>query len=154
MYDFDCVVYRFANVIGPRSNHGVIFDFVTKLRETPSRLEILGDGTQTKSYLYIDDCIKGVMAGLDDLCHQIRIYNVGSNTRVDVLSLASAVVDAVGLEDVEIYTTGGVSGGRGWKGDVKKMQLDMTLLHSKGWRAKLSSMEAITETAKGLNALL
>ena len=154
MYEFGCVVYRFANVIGPRSNHGVIYDFVTKLKETPSRLEVLGDGTQTKSYLYVDDCITGVMAGLDNLGHQIRIYNIGTNTRVDVLSLASAVVDVVGFEDVEIYTTGGVSGGRGWKGDVKKMQLDITLLHSKGWRAELSSLEAITETAKCLNALL
>ena len=63
LYGFGCVIYRLANVVGPRSDHGVIYDFVKKLRADPSRLEILGDGTQSKSYLYVDDCISGIMAG-------------------------------------------------------------------------------------------
>jgi UDP-glucose 4-epimerase len=150
MCDFGCVIYRLANVIGPRSNHGVIYDFVMKLKEDPSRLEVLGDGMQSKSYLYVDDCIAGIMAGLDDLDGEICVYNVGSDDRVDVLSIADAVIDAIALEKVEICTTGGVDGGRGWKGDVKKMQLDMSLLNSRGWRAKLSSMEAVRETARSI----
>ena len=148
MCEFGCVIYRLANVIGPRSNHGVIYDFVMKLREDPSRLEVLGDGTQSKSYLFVDDCITGMMAGLADLDGEIRVYNIGSTDRIDVLSIADAVIDAMALENVEICTTGGVSGGRGWKGDVKKMQLDMSLLNSVGWRAKLSSLEAVRETAR------
>ncbi len=148
MCEFGCVIYRLANVIGPRSNHGVIYDFVMKLREDPSRLEVLGDGTQSKSYLFVDDCITGMMAGLPDLDGEIRVYNIGSTDRIDVLSIADAVIDAMALENVEICTTGGVSGGRGWKGDVKKMQLDMSLLNSVGWRAKLSSLEAVRETAR------
>lgn len=150
MCEFGCVLYRLANVVGPRSNHGVIWDFVKKLRGDSSRLEVLGDGSQSKSYLYVDDCITGMMAGLDDLDGAIRVYNVGSNDRVDVLSIADAVIDAMALENVEISTTGGVSGGRGWRGDVKKMQLDMSLLNSRGWSAKLSSVEAVMETARNI----
>jgi UDP-glucose 4-epimerase len=150
MCEFGCVIYRLANVIGPRSNHGVIYDFVKKLKEAPSRLEVLGDGTQSKSYLYVDDCIAGMMAGLDDIDRDICVYNLGSKDRVDVMSIAKAVIEAMALENVELCTTGGVSGGRGWKGDVKKMQLDMSLLNSRGWRAKLSSMEAISETARNI----
>lgn len=150
MCEFGCVIYRLANVVGPRSNHGVIWDFVKKLRGDSSRLEVLGDGSQSKSYLYVDDCITGMMAGLDDLDGAIRVYNVGSNDRVDVLSIADAVIDAMALENVEISTTGGVSGGRGWRGDVKKMQLDMSLLNSRGWSAKLSSVEAVRETARNI----
>lgn len=150
MCEFGCVLYRLANVVGPRSNHGVIWDFVKKLRGDSSRLEVLGDGSQSKSYLYVDDCITGMMAGLDDLDGAIRVYNVGSNDRVDVLSIADAVIDAMALENVEISTTGGVRGGRGWRGDVKKMQLDMSLLNSRGWSAKLSSVEAVMETARNI----
>jgi UDP-glucose 4-epimerase len=154
MCEFGCVIYRLANVVGPRSNHGVIWDFVKKLRVDSSRLEVLGDGTQSKSYLYIDDCIAGIMAGLVDLDGDIRVYNIGSVDRVDVMSIADAVIDAMALVNVEIRTTGGVSGGRGWKGDVKKMQLDMSLLQSRGWSAKMSSMEAVRETARSLVAVL
>ncbi len=153
MCEFGCVIYRLANVIGPRSNHGVIWDFVEKLREDPSRLEVLGDGTQSKSYLYIDDCIAGIMAGLDGLDGDIMVYNIGSIDRVDVMSIADAVIDAMALENVEIRTTGGVSGGRGWKGDVKKMQLDMSSLKSRDWSAKMSSLEAVRETARIIAAV-
>jgi UDP-glucose 4-epimerase len=90
------------------------------------------------------------MAGLDNLDGSIEIYNIGSNDRVDVMSIADAVIDAMALENVDISTTGGVSGGRGWKGDVKTMQLDMSLLNSRGWMAKLSSMEAVRETARSI----
>ncbi len=154
MCEFGCVIYRLANVIGPRSNHGVIYDFVNKLREDPSRLEVLGDGTQSKSYLYVDDCIAGIMAGLVDLDGDIMVYNIGSVDRVDVMSIADAVIDAMALENVEIRTTGGVSGGRGWKGDVKKMQLDLSSLKSRGWSAKMSSLEAVKETARSTVAVL
>jgi UDP-glucose 4-epimerase len=150
MCEFGCVIYRLANVIGPRSNHGVIYDFIKKLKEDPSRLEVLGDGTQSKSYLYVDDCIAGMMAGLNNLDDSICVYNVGSNDRVDVMSIANTVIDTMALENVEICTTGGVSGGRGWKGDVKKMQLDMSLLNSRGWSAMLSSIEAVRETARSI----
>ena len=150
MCEFGCVIYRLANVVGPRSNHGVIYDFVKKLEADPSRLEVLGDGTQSKSYLFVDDCISGIMAGLDDLDGEIRVYNIGSIDRVDVMSIADAVIYAMGLENVRIRTTGGVGGGRGWKGDVKQMQLDMSSLLSRGWNAELSSMEAVRKTAKSI----
>ena len=83
-YGFDALALRFANVVGPRSGHGVIFDFVRKLRENPRLLEILGDGTQTKSYLYIDDCISAVLTGFESVQGRVEVLNVGSEDQVGV----------------------------------------------------------------------
>jgi UDP-glucose 4-epimerase len=77
-YDFKAIIYRLANIVGPRSRHGVIFDFVEKLKRSPGQLEILGDGTQTKSYLNVKDCIDAVQLGLDKSSAQVEIFNVGS----------------------------------------------------------------------------
>ena len=77
-YDFKAIIYRLANIVGPRSRHGVIFDFVEKLRRSPGQLEILGDGTQTKSYLNVKDCIDAVQPGLAKSSAQVEIFNVGS----------------------------------------------------------------------------
>lgn len=83
-YGFDALILRFANVVGPRSKHGVTFDFVKKLRENPKELEILGDGTQIKSYLYIDDCISAVLASFMSMQRRVEILNVGSENQVTV----------------------------------------------------------------------
>lgn len=150
MYGFRSVIYRMANVVGPRSNHGVTFDFVGKLRRDPGELEVLGDGSQSKSYLYIEDCVDGMVTGLNTTDETVEILNIGSEDRVDVLTIARTVIEEMGLDDVEIRLTGGVDGGRGWKGDVKIMQLDMGRLRSLGWRPRYGSGEAIRLTAKSL----
>jgi len=149
MYDFRSVIYRMANVVGPRCGHGVIYDFVEKLRGNPKTLEVLGDGTQSKSYLYIDDCIEGIILGAERTEGQVEILNIGSEDRVDVMTIARIVIEEMELDDVEIRLTGGVDGGRGWKGDVKHMQL-MSRLRSLGWRPRLNSAEAVRETARKL----
>jgi len=149
MYGFRAVIYRLANVVGPRSNHGVIYDFVHKLRDSPDELEVLGDGSQSKSYLYIDDCITGIMKGIER-GNRVDIYNIGSWDRTNVLEIAETVKDEMGLNEARIRLTGGVDGGRGWKGDVKVMQLDMNELRSVGWTPKYGSAEAVRLTARSV----
>ena len=150
MYGFRCVIYRMANIVGPRSNHGVVYDFIKKLMENPNELEVLGDGSQSKSYLYIDDCVEGMALGVERSPETVAILNIGSEDRVDVITIANIVIKEMGREDVEIKLTGGVDGGRGWKGDVKLMQLDMSMLKGLGWQPRLGSSEAVSHTAKSL----
>ena len=149
MYGFRAIIYRLANVVGPRSNHGVIYDFVHKLRVSPGELEVLGDGSQSKSYLYVDDCINGIMKGIER-GNRVDIYNIGSWNRTNVLEIAETVKDEMGLSGAKIRLTGGVDGGRGWKGDVKIMQLDMDELKSVGWTPKYGSAEAVRLTARSV----
>ena len=150
MYDFKATIFRLANVVGPRTNHGVIYDFIEKLRKDKNELEVLGDGSQSKSYLYVDDCVEGLIAGTEGSKENVDILNIGSEDRVNVLNIAKIVTEEMELEDVEIRLTGGVDGGRGWKGDVKLMQLDMSQLRSYGWEPKYSSAEAVRLTARSI----
>jgi UDP-glucose 4-epimerase len=119
MYGFEAIILRLANVVDPKSTHGVIHDFIQKLKRNPKELEILGDGTQTKSYLYISDCIEAMLLGLEKSKRHIEIYNVGSENQIDVKTIAQIVIEEMGLKNVKLTFTGGVDGGRGWKGDVK-----------------------------------
>jgi UDP-glucose 4-epimerase len=150
MYGFRCVIYRMANVVGSRCNHGVVYDFVNKLKSEDSQLEVLGDGSQSKSYLYVDDCVAGMIVGVENSTDKVAILNIGSEDRVDVLTIANVVIEEMGLEDVEIKLTGGVDGGRGWKGDVKLMQLDMSKLRDLGWHPQWGSFDAVRLTAKSI----
>jgi len=149
MYGFRAIIYRLANVVGPRSTHGVIYDFVQKLRDSPDELEVLGDGSQSKSYLYIDDCITGIMNGIER-GNRVDIYNIGSWDRTNVLEIAETIKDEMGLNEARIRLTGGIDGGRGWKGDVKVMQMDMNELRSVGWTPKYGSAEAVRLTARSV----
>jgi len=148
MYGFRAVIFRLANVVGPRSNHGVIYDFIGKLRANPDELEVLGDGSQSKSYLYVDDCVTGIMHGVKH-GGRVDIFNIGSEDRASVMYIARAVIDEMELS-AEIRLTGGVDGGRGWKGDVKVMQLDMNRLRETGWEPKYGSEEAVRLTARAI----
>jgi len=150
MYGFKAVIYRLANVVGPRSNHGVIWDFVGKLRGSPGELEVLGDGTQSKSYLYIDDCVEGLLKG-EESVEQVAVFNIGSMDRTSVLRIAEIVKEEAGQRDAEIRLTGGVDGGRGWKGDVKLMQLDTSSLRRLGWAPRYNSEEAVRLTARSVS---
>jgi UDP-glucose 4-epimerase len=149
-YGFNTVIYRLANIIGPRSKHGVIHDFIEKLRFNPYELEILGDGTQAKSYLYVDDCVEAILFGFMKSSHRVEAFNLGSEDQINVNSIAQIVVEEMGLKNVTFRYTGGVDGGRGWKGDVKHMLLTVDRLKTLGWRPKLSSVEAVTKTVKGM----
>jgi UDP-glucose 4-epimerase len=141
---------RLANVVGPRSNHGAIYDFIQKLRKNPTELEILGDGTQTKSYLYIDDCIDAIMKAYESTQEPVEIYNVGSEDQTNVTEIAHTIINEMKLKNVKLKLTGGVDGGRGWIGDVKNMLLDVNKLKKQGWKPKLNSRQAVRKTAEHL----
>ncbi len=147
-FDFKARIYRLANIIGERSTHGIIFDFISKLKQNPKQLEILGDGTQNKSYLYVSDCIEGIKQGIEHAKGTVEIFNIGSEDRIDVKSIAKIVKEEMNLQNTIEHYTGGVDGGRGWKGDVKEMLLDISKLKSLGWEPAYNSYEAVKLTIK------
>jgi len=147
-YNLKAVIYRLANIVGSRNKHGVTHDFIQKLRKNSRELEILGDGTQIKSYLYITDCIEAMLLGLKEAKNQIQICNVGSEDQINVKTIAQIIIEEMKLKNVKLTYTGGVDGGRGWKGDVKNMLLDISKIKSLGWEPKLNSKQSIRTTAR------
>ena len=145
------LILRLANIVGPRSNHGVIPDFVKKIRANSEELEILGDGKQKKSYMYISDLIEATMHLTDRFLEspsRTEIYNVGSNDSVSVAEIAGIVAKEMGCPRIRYRFTGGVNGGRGWKGDVKMMQLSVDKLLKTGFKIRHSSKQAVQLTAR------
>jgi UDP-glucose 4-epimerase len=143
-FDMEAVLYRFANVVGARSTHNVIHDFIHKLEKDRTRLEILGAEPGTnKSYVHVSDCVEGMMIGAESASSRVEIYNIGSEDTLDVKGIADSVVSGMRLADVRYDWTGGVQGGRGWIGDVKLMRLDAEHLESRGWSPKYNSAQAI-----------
>ena len=149
-FDLQGVSFRFANVVGPRSTHGVTYDFYHKLKNDPKRLEILGDGRQLKSYFHVDDCVAAMLHLADRMPARYDVFNIGSEDAIDVLDLARTAIEAWGLKDVKLEPTGGVDGGRGWKGDVRRMGLSIEKIRKSGWSPRLTSAEAIRATALAL----
>jgi UDP-glucose 4-epimerase len=152
-YNHRALILRLANIIGPKSNHGVIIDFIKKIVKNPKQLEILGDGLQEKSYLYITDCIEAIIHLTNKFCRnkkRVDVYNIGSNDRITVKEIAKIVAEEMKTPNIKFKFTGGVDGGRGWKGDVKKMQLSINRLVKTGWKPKYTSKQAVRLTAKAL----
>jgi UDP-glucose 4-epimerase len=144
-FDMRAWIYRFANVIGRRSNHGVIYDFVMKLKRNPSELEILGDGEQNKSYVYIDDCVDAMFFGLK-AGERVNIFNIGSEDQVKVRRIAEIVCEEMGLNPDFKFT----GGRRGWRGDVPVMLLSIEKLKNMGWKPKYSSEQAVRMAVRDL----
>ncbi len=144
-FDMQSWIYRFANVIGRRSTHGVIYDFIMKLKSNPNELVILGDGEQNKSYIYIDDCIDAMFAGLkaED---RVNVFNIGSEDQIKVRRIAEIVCEEMNLNPTFKFT----GGRRGWKGDVPVMLLSIEKLKKMGWKPKYSSEEAVRKATRDL----
>jgi UDP-glucose 4-epimerase len=140
-------VFRFANIIGERANHGVIWDFIGKLRENPRSLEILGDGRQTKSYLEVHDCVGAMMFAADRAKGSYHVWNIGSLDWIDVRSIADIVVATMGLSGVDYRFTGG---DRGWAGDVPRMLLSIDRIRTLGWSPSMDSRESVQRAAGAL----
>lgn len=140
-------VYRFANIIGERSGHGVISDFIRKLRENPGELEILGDGRQTKSYLEVGECVRAVQFGIDHSHDPANTFNIGSEDWIDVVTIADIIAEEMGLSGVRYRFTGGT---RGWVGDVPKMQLSVEKLKALGWRCGTTSEESVRAAVRAM----
>lgn len=150
-FGIDALLFRFANVVGPRSTHGVTFDFVHKLRKNPKVLEILGDGRQTKSYVSVHDTVNGMLHAVRHAPPGVHPYNIGSLDAIPVTRIAELVAEAMGLRP-QYRFTGGTKDGAGWVGDVKAMSLDVGRLRAlkPGWTPAHSSDQAIRIAAEDL----
>jgi UDP-glucose 4-epimerase len=140
-------IHRFANIVGPRGTHGVIFDFIHKLKNDPTRLEVLGDGRQEKSYMSAEDCVSAMCHIVDGDSEEVSLYNLGTGDTCSVRRIAEIVVEESGLEGVSIEYSGG---DRGWAGDVPKTSLNVDRLLGSGFVPKMNSEEAIRHTARAL----
>jgi len=140
-------IYRFANIIGERSNHGVIWDFIHKLRQDPRALEILGDGRQSKSYLEVGACVDAMLYATGHSARRINTFNIGSEDWIDVRTIADLVVEGMGLSGVKYRFTGGE---RGWVGDVPRMQLSIQKLRELGWNPGIDSRESVKKSVSAM----
>ncbi|MGA1848348.1 MAG: SDR family NAD(P)-dependent oxidoreductase [Thermoplasmatota archaeon] len=144
-------VFRFANVVGSRSTHGILFDFYHKLKNDPSKLEILGDGLQRKSYIHVSDCVEGVIHATENQRADFEYYNVGTDDFVEIKQIPGIVSEAMGLEDVEYIYTGGHKGA-GWKGDVKFMSLAVDKILATGWTYRYNSKQTLEKAVREIIA--
>jgi UDP-glucose 4-epimerase len=119
-FDMQAWIFRFANIVGPRSTHGITVDFIKKLRKNANLLEILGDGKQEKSYLHVSECIDAILFLIENSKEKVNIFNIGSEDTISATEIGKAVIEEMGLSNVEFTYTGG---NRGWKGDVPRMRL-------------------------------
>ncbi|MGE9811425.1 NAD-dependent epimerase/dehydratase family protein [Ferroplasma acidiphilum] len=140
-YGFKGSIFRFANIVGKNSTHGVIYDFINKLLKSPDELEILGDGTQKKSYMHVKDCVDSMIYVHEKLT-RTDIINLGNRETTSVKTIADYVVKRMGLKNVKYRFTGGING-RGWKGDIKITHLAIDKLLSTGWKSRYTSDESV-----------
>ena len=152
MFGLRGCVYRFANVVGERQTHGVGFDFLRQLQASSKRLRILGDGTQSKSYIHVSDVIDAVLlAAAVPGAERFRTYNVATGDYITVREIAELAVEVTGLPagGTEFAYAGG---DRGWAGDVPIVRLNSERIRSLGWRNKMSSREALKASMEGMLA--
>ncbi|MGV9103250.1 MAG: NAD-dependent epimerase/dehydratase family protein [Promethearchaeia archaeon] len=142
LYGINSVSMRLANIIGPRSTHGVMYDFYMKLKRDPTCLEVLGDGQQEKSYMYVSDTVAATMLLAEKMQAGYQPINVGSGERLKVGRIAELVCEAAGLPDTSIEYTGSK---RGWAGDVVITDIDISLLKSYGWKPEVPLEQGVSE---------
>ncbi len=145
MNEIEALVFRFPNVIGPKLTHGVIFDFIRKLGQDPKCLKILGDGKQTKPYIYVSDLIAAILKFQETGRRGVTLYNVGVEGDTSVTRIADIICEEMGLSAVRYDYTGGEGG---WKGDVPRFCYCLDKIHRAGWEAVYSSDEAVRKTVR------
>ncbi|MCI4369385.1 MAG: NAD-dependent epimerase/dehydratase family protein [Thermoplasmata archaeon] len=145
-YGLEGHIFRFANIIGPGMTHGVIYDFFEKLRKEPKRLEVLGDGRQSKSYLRVDDCVSAMRLAEAKSRERVNVFNLGTTDRVSVREIAELIVAAHGGHARIEY----MGGERGWPGDIPQQLLDVARIQALGFRPALSSLAAVELTIREL----
>jgi UDP-glucose 4-epimerase len=139
-FGIHAVVLRFPNVVGERATHGVIYDFLRKLESDPRRLEILGDGKQSKPYLYVHDLVDAMMIAWDKTDTPFEVYHAAGIGSTTVREIAEIVIAAASRVDTRMIFTGG---DRGWPGDVPRFRYDISKLQALGWQPKRHSTEAV-----------
>jgi UDP-glucose 4-epimerase len=143
-YDIRAWIYRFGNIVGPNPTHGVIHDFVLRLRDDPTRLVVLGDGTQAKPYVYVEDCLDGMEFGIEHAQGHVAVHNLAVDDQTSVREITDWTIEAMGIDRASIDVQYGDSP-RGWRGDVPQVKLDTRRLTGLGWRPKRSSAEAVRQ---------
>lgn len=150
-YGIRAWIFRFGNIVGPLPTHGVIHDFVLKLKQDPTRLEMLGDGTQAKPYVDVDDCLDGMMFGHAHAAERFNCYNLAVDDRTSVNEIASVVIREMGLSEQAVEVVRG-PGKRGWQGDVPYVNLDTSRMRALGWAPRLNSRQAVERCVKAVVA--
>lgn len=145
LFNMQAWLFRFANVVGARATHGVIFDFINKLKQSSRELEILGDGTQEKPYIYVEDCVDGILYGFQNSNGQVNVFNLGSSSSTRVNTIARMLIEEMGLAEVKFKYTGG---NRGWPGDVPQVRFDTLRMEKLGWKPKYTSDEAVRQAIR------
>ncbi len=140
-------MFRFGNVVGGHMGHGVIYDFIHKLRRSPGELEILGDGNQEKNFFLVEDCLDGMLWAFHKSNSQYDVFNLGCESSIKVRDIAQIVVEEMGLKDVKFKFTGGI---RGWPGDAPYVRFNADKMKKLGWVASHTSAEAVRIAAKRL----
>ena len=146
-YDIRAWIFRFGNIVGPNPTHGVISDFVQRLLQDPSRLAILGDGTQAKPYVHVEDCLDGIMFGHAHAREQVNCYNLAVEDRTSVTQIALWTLDELGLDEgtTRLEYSGGA---RGWRGDVPFVNLDTARMRALGWSPRMASDASVRRTIR------
>ncbi len=138
-YNIQTWITRFPNVVGERFTHGVIYDFINKLKATPDELIVLGNGEQNKPYLYVKDLVEGILFVCNNSHERYNVYNLGSYSRTKVKEIAQMVIEGMGMKATIKYT----GGDRGWVGDVPEFRYDLSKINSLGWAAKINSNDSV-----------
>ena len=147
-YGFRGFIFRFVSILGERYSHGHVFDFVRSLRADPTRLTVLGNGKQRKSYLYVGDCVEAMLLGLDQATARVNIFNLGADEYCEVTDSVDWICERMGVHP-QIEFTGGE---RGWIGDSPFIFLDCSRLRSLGWTPTLSIRDGVMRTVDFLQA--
>lgn len=148
-FDFQVWIFRFVDIVGGRIDHGVIFDFIKKLKKNPRELEILGDGSQTRSFMIVDDCVDAIWQSITRATERVNLVHIGTPDRTDITRVGHLVCEVMGLSDVQFKYTGGK---KGWRGDAFTNFIGCETLDRLGWKARLSSVDAVKEAARRLIA--
>jgi UDP-glucose 4-epimerase len=147
-YGFRASIYRFVSMLGPRYSHGHVFDFWRKLKRDPTRLEVLGDGKQQKSYLHVGDCVRAILLGVERQVEPVSVLNIGHHDWLSVTESVGIICRALGVSPALTFT----GGDRGWVGDSPKILLDTTRLRRLGWAPSVALPDAVVETLQFLEA--
>jgi UDP-glucose 4-epimerase len=145
-FGFQGYVFRFVSILGERYTHGHVFDFFAKLLDNPHQIEVLGDGKQRKSYLYVQDCIDAMLMVIERAEEPFNVYNLGTEAYCAVDDSLGWICEHLGVKPARRYT----GGSRGWIGDSPFIFLDTTRVRSLGWRPKLSIRDGVLRTLSWL----
>lgn len=149
LYNIQSWIIRLSNTVGERATHGILFDFLNKIKDNPDELIVLGDGTQSKPYMYVHELIDSIFFVMNKSNNLINVFNVGPKDEIQVSEIARIFLENFGQHQKIKYTGGKI----GWKGDISNYSHNSQKINQLGWEAKLTSKEAIIKTVQKIKEL-